>query len=300
MPNLSYIYSPETETFTFVVNGKVFNVAKDSHRNFDKIKEALKNRELDKIESLLDLSYSLVSYSKGNVEVKNGNVYYKGDLVHNTICDRIFSLMDEGLPFEPMVNFLENLMLNPSRNSVQQLYKFLEHRSLPITEDGCFLGYKGVRRDFYDKYSGTFLNAVGTTVSVPRNYVDDNMSNECSFGLHVGSLDYAKNYIGGDGVLVVVKVNPADCVAVPADHNFQKLRVCKYDVVSVLENELSESPLYGSDAKPKTRDDFAMEDDLHIDVEWGDNNEEDLCGDSACDECYGYYNKRDANGRFTK
>ena len=38
---------------------------------------------------------------------------------------------------------------------------------------------------------------------------------------------------GGDQV-VVCKVNPRDVVSVPTDSNFGKLRVCRYEVVSVL------------------------------------------------------------------
>ncbi len=297
MSNLSYIYSPETETFTFVVNGKSYNVARGSHKNYEKIKQALVDRKLDQIEALVDTSKSLITWADGNVEVRNGNVFYKGQEVHNTVCDRILALMEEGLPFEPMVKFYENLMLNPSKNSVDQLYKFLEHKALPITEDGCFLGYKGVRADFYDRYSGTINNSVGSTPQVERNTVDDNPDHHCSHGLHVGSLEYAKGYAGGDGVLIIVKVNPADCVSVPKDCNFQKLRTHKYEVIAIHERDLDESPLYRSDAKPMYRDDFAYEDDLDLDVDYDDE-----CTDEDCDyeECENYYNKRDSHGRFTK
>ena len=61
--------------------------------------------------------------------------------------------MREGLPFEPLVKLFENLMKNISYQTRTQLYDFLEHKNLPITEDGCFLAYKAVNSDYKDKYS---------------------------------------------------------------------------------------------------------------------------------------------------
>lgn len=281
MNNFSYIYSPATQSWTFQINGKTYTVAKGSHANYFKIEEALKARDFDSIEELIDVSKAIANYVDGRVSVRNGNIYYDDQAVHNHIADRITELMSEGLPFEPMVKFLDNLMSNPSRNSVEQLYTFLEHKALPITEDGCFLGYKGVKKNFYDIYSGRFDNSVGKILEVPRNTVDDNFNNECSHGLHVGCLEYATNYAGSEGVLVVVKVNPRDCVAVPQDHNYQKLRTCKYEVVSLFEGALEKSPLYNSNAQPLTYDDFSFENDF--DKSENDYEDED-CGEACVEE----------------
>jgi hypothetical protein len=155
-------------------------------------------------------------------------------------------------------------MGNPSANSVDQLYNFLEYRSLPITADGKFLAYKGVKNDFYSKTGnkdtmvaeGTvndqyqIYNGVGETIEVARNYVDDNKENTCSFGLHVGSYDYANSWAGSDGRLLVVEVDPADAVSVPIDCERQKLRVSKYRVISDITPERKEiaSTVYDSEA----------------------------------------------------
>lgn len=287
-PPIPYIFSPTTETFTFVHNGESFTASKGSHSNYEAIKEALKAQRYDEVENLLNISKALRKYSSGRVTIKNGQVYYDDEPVHNTISTRILNFMEEGLPCEPMIKFLENLMENPSRNSIEQLYTFLEHKGLPITEDGCFLGYKGVRKDFFDKYSGKFLNAVGKTLSVPRNTVDDNFNNECSHGLHVGCLEYASNYAGYDGQLVVVKVNPKNCVAVPQDHNFQKLRTCEYEVVALHDKPLEESPLYNSSAAPLWRDDFSFSEDLDWDESENDY-EDDAVEDQGDDACQCQY-----------
>jgi hypothetical protein len=77
---------------------------------------------------------------------------------------------------------------------------------------------------------------------VPRSQVDGNRENGCGKGLHVGAIDYAKSYGGinldedgdndGGNQLMICKVNPRDVVSVPTDHKFQKLRTCRYEVVS--------------------------------------------------------------------
>jgi hypothetical protein len=120
----------------------------------------------------------------------------------------------------------------------------MENKNMPITYDGCFLAYKAVRNDYKDIYSGKFDNSVGNVCEVPRSSVDSNRDNGCGHGLHVGAIDYAKSYGGintdgfeggdndGGNHLMICKVNPRDVVSVPTDSKFQKLRTCRYEVVS--------------------------------------------------------------------
>ena len=85
--------------------------------------------------------------------------------------------------------------------------------------------------------------------------MDDNKDNHCSFGLHVGSYDYANGWAGDGGRLLLVEFDPQDAVSVPTDCNFQKLRVCKYKVVADITDSRKEldkavyeanKPIYGS------------------------------------------------------
>ena len=182
------------------------------------------------------------------VEVKNGKVLYQGEEVHGSISKRILEFMKKGLPFQPLVNFLNNLMENPSMQSQTELYDFLEHELLPITEDGCFLAYKAVRSDYMDKYAGTFDNRVGNVCEMPRARVDDNRSVGCSKGLHAGALNYVASYGNADSGdrIVIVKIHPKDVVSVPSDCNHEKLRTCRYEVVGEYQGELLK-PLYKSE-----------------------------------------------------
>ena len=42
-----------------------------------------------------------------------------------------------------------------NENSIQQLYSFLEVKELPLTTDGCFLAYRGLRSDYYSRQGNT-------------------------------------------------------------------------------------------------------------------------------------------------
>ena len=194
--------------------------------------------------------------SGGAFEVTDGVVYHNGQPLHNVVTERIVELADGGYPFSPMVKFLENLLENPSKRAVDELYTFLEHENLPITEDGHFLAYKTVGSDFYSKAggkltllsgkansSGQIFNGVGEVIECVRNEVDDDKDRTCSKGLHVGALGYAGvggwYHSQGDNV-VIVKVNPRDAVSVPSDHSGQKLRTCRYEVIGLFDTAFAE------------------------------------------------------------
>ena len=229
---------------TVILKNKAHQVIPD-HTNYKLILEALPTATEDELLELVDIEKAVVTFSQGQVSIVNGKVMFEGEEIHGSISKRILEFMSKGLPFEPLVKFLENLMENPSMQSQQELYDFLEHENLPITEDGCFLAYKAVRSDFKDKWRGTFDNSVGQVCEMRRAKVDDNRKVGCSQGLHAGALNYVATYgsvDAGDNI-VIVKINPEDVVSVPSDCNCEKLRTCKYEVVGLYQGELPK-PLY--------------------------------------------------------
>jgi hypothetical protein len=242
MRKISFILT-NSGTINAVANGKAYTIPRD-HQNYEGIKEAVVKDDPDALDRLANVSKTVTEFAKGHVKVKDGVVYYGDEPVHNSLTSRILTMMRDGFPFDAMLKFLENLMENPSYRAVQELYTFLEHRGLPITEDGCFLGYKAVRADWTDKHSGKYDNKVGTVNSVPRRTVDDNWRNECSSGFHVGCLEYVKGFTNYDSDhVVIVKVNPADVVSVPPNE-VTKLRTCKYEVVSEYDKNLLRSGVH--------------------------------------------------------
>ena len=229
---------------TVILKNKAHQVIPD-HTNYKLILEALPTATEDELLELVDIEKAIATFSQGQVSIVNGKVMFEGEEVHGSISKRIIEFMSKGLPFQPLVNFLENLMKNPSMQSQQELYDFLEHENLPVTEDGCFLAYKAVNSDFKDKWRGTFDNKVGQVCEMRRAKVDDNRKVGCSQGLHAGALNYVANYgnvDAGDNI-VIVKINPEDVVSVPSDCNCEKLRTCKYEVVGLYQGELPK-PLY--------------------------------------------------------
>jgi len=221
------------DTVTVVLNG---NVITGPREVADKIgaTAALQRNDLRKAFDLLNREKSIKRRSAGAFVIENGVVLHNGVPVHNVIADRIVTFLDAGLPFEPLVKFLENLLLNPSARAVAEGYEFLENKNLPVTDDGHFIAYKSVRSDYKDKWSGKIDNSVGQVVEVARNTVDDNRERECSYGFHPGAFAYSGPngwyHSHGDNVILLT-VTPRDIVAVPKDHQAQKMRVSRYEVI---------------------------------------------------------------------
>jgi hypothetical protein len=240
---------------TLILKNKAHQVLPD-HINYRLIMDSLQSASEDELLELVDIQTAVATFSQGRVEVKNGQVLYDGEEVHGAISKRILEFMSKGLPFQPLVNFLDNLMENPSMQSQTELYDFLEHQYLPITEDGHFLAYKAVRNDYKDKYAGTFDNRVGSICEMRRAKVDDNRGVGCSQGLHAGALNYVASYgsVDSGDKIVIVKINPKDVVSVPNDCNCEKLRTCRYEVVGEYQGELLK-PLYKSEFSEDNYDD---------------------------------------------
>ncbi len=243
----SYVFSGTKLVFV-TADGKQYTVEKSNPRFPHVAKAITENRSDDDIVAALGNFGSVKDYvaKHSNVEYKSGVVYVNGKALHNTVASRVALFAQNGLPIEPLLKFIGNLEDNPSYNSREELYQFLEQMDIVLTEDGCFLAYKSVRSDYYDKYSGTILNTVGSVVEMNRSQIDDNCNNHCSKGLHVGGLKYSGKggwYNSPSDRVMIVKVNPRDAVSVPSDHSYQKLRVCKYEVVCESDQKL-EHPLY--------------------------------------------------------
>lgn len=229
-------------TVSAMVAGKSY-VFGEGHPSYDRLVAYLDNGNVEHFEAAYDIVSRVNDFCEGYVSCEQGSLYWDGINMPEMFTERILDMIQEGFPFEPMLNFLDNLSQNPSDQAIVELFDFMQHKHMPITSDGCFLAYKAVREDFKDIWSGQIDNSVGNTVSIPRKKVDSNREKHCSSGLHVGAIDYASQYgginpnmdndEGGGNKLVICKVNPMDVVSVPSDSKFQKLRCCQYEVVSL-------------------------------------------------------------------
>lgn len=257
-------YSLTNESITVVWEGKSHTIQR-SAPNFASLRSAIISERWDDVPKHLTVSNSLQDWAKGKFTLSGNTFFHDGTELPQELNRRIVSMATKGESPEPLFRFWERLLKNPSWRSVKQLYPFLQHKGIPITEDGCFLAYKSVKNDYKDVHSGQFDNKPGSVLQMPRNQISDDPQQACHEGFHVGALEYARSFHSG-GRLVVCKVDPSDVVCIPYDSSHQKMRVCKYEVIGNHNGEHLPSTTFKEDTyeeapeEPETEDD-AIEDE---------------------------------------
>jgi hypothetical protein len=260
---MSFPYIVQGSNITVVIGTTPHTVSK-SHIAYNKLLSAIKAGEWETVQDIIEPKQVVLNFGQGNVSIQGDKIFWKGREMHNALTKRMVAMIQEDFPVDPLVAFMENLMENPSKRAVNELYGFLEKNTLPITSDGCFLAYKKVRQDYLDCHSGTVLNkpaaymtdedtaaleeAAGknsevtvevvdgvTVVSMERNLVDDDQNRTCSTGLHFCSKDYL-NHFGGERI-VILKINPRDVVSIPNDYNDSKGRCARYEIVDEIDKD---------------------------------------------------------------
>lgn len=266
-------------------------VATSDHPNWNAILEGLENGGREVLD-LFDVTKVIATKFEAlseRVSVRNGRIFLDGDEVNNVLTQQILRFLDNGENFEPLVKFYDRLAQNPNQDSVEQLYRWLQSHDFTITDDGKIIGYKGVESDGNGGYqsvksgtaivngeeiSGKIPNAIGSVVEMPRSAVTFDPDVTCSYGLHVGTYDYAKGW--GYGAILKVLVDPRDVVSVPSDCNGAKLRTCRYTVLDVITDKI-ESPVVTLQSS------FAYDEDEDLEHEYCENC--DLC--LSCGDCNG-------------
>lgn len=262
------------ETLTVFLPDGPATITRD-HPTFEETLSAVRAGDpAETIRDLVDLETGVANRLhplSDRVSVADGHIYFDGDKVDNTVTRTILRFLEGGIgDWRPMVRFMENLAANPNRHSREQLYDWLQSvGDFALTEDGCFIGYKGVARNANGDYvsvshgpaivdgqpvNGAVPNTPGSVVELGRSQVTFDPSIGCASGLHVGTFTYAKQWARGG--LLKVKVNPRDCVSVPTDSNYEKLRVCRYRVLDTIDAPETRPlvPDY-SDTDPDDRED---------------------------------------------
>ncbi|UDL16820.1 hypothetical protein SEA_ATUIN_155 [Arthrobacter phage Atuin] len=184
------------------------------------------------------------------VSVLDDKLLFDGDEISGYLMEVIKDLFVNGekIELQPLVRFLEKASTNPSIDSVDDLYRWIKNGDLVIDEDGDVISYKGTEEIDGVRYSlhsgkayvdgvevvGRIPYAEGSVVTMPRSEVNADRRVGCSTGLHVGTHSYARN-VGN--VLLLVKFNPRDVVAVPEDCNGEKIRVSRLVVLKDSEDK---------------------------------------------------------------
>ena len=196
-------------------------------------------------------------YLSDNMSIQGGVLKFGDFVLEETLASHMLSLLNEdNTPkdeklWKSYVTFLDNLHQNVNEDVRNQLFRWMDYENkagngFGITEDGCIVGYKGCVGTVLQpmsqftgnaivdgvEVSGSIPNKVGSVISMPRSAVEYDPEVGCAVGLHVGTRDYAVNWAP---ILLLVKVNPRDVVSVPYECDSQKMRVCKYTVLKVID-----------------------------------------------------------------
>lgn len=255
-----------SKSLSFVLDGKPRVINREAEI-FNLALSAIRSENIPKLREILDMKQTIVASVKSasqDVQIEGNRIMYGAREITGLVTTRIFEMLRVGLDIQPMLNFLNRLMQNPSKRAVDETFDFVDACSLPITEDGCVLAYRKNGANYMDSHSRTVLSkpvalmgaaeqlkyeqpVIGGkennvtmqivdgvfTVSMPRNGVDEDKDRTCSTGLHFCSYEYLKHFNGEH--ILVVKIDPADIVAIPSDYNNAKGRCSRYQVVDEIQ-----------------------------------------------------------------
>ncbi len=172
------------------------------------------------------------------LDPETNGIYIDGELVHESVSRRLLEYSEASLSerVRSIVAFWRNVKLNPNPRAQTDLFKFLSHNNMPITEDGFVLCYKGSYRNndgtYVDNYTKKMPNNPGDRPSMRREDVDSDPNVVCSRGIHAATQDYAS---GVGNCIMSVKVNPQFVCAIPTDYSNKKMRVCELLVLEEIE-----------------------------------------------------------------
>lgn len=270
-------------------------IDKVGHISADKIASELYDimSPIGKVQKTLTNSASL----SGKLVLEDGVLRFGEFILEDSLARHMLSLLDEeNVPkdekmWKAYVAFLDNLHQNVSEDIREQLFKWIAYENkaghaFGFTDDGCIIGYKGCGGTVMEpesvfegfaivdgvEHKGKIPNKVGSVVRMPRLDVQHDPTVGCSVGLHVGTRDYAIQWAP---ILTKVKVNPRDIVSVPYECDSQKMRVCEYTVLEVVDKSDEHSIYSGCDDEYECEDEF-YEDDNDFSVGVSEYDNEDI------------------------
>lgn len=254
-------------TLSIIANGETFNYSVSNQKFAEYLTFAKQHdgKPFDPdLKSKLDAMFNSVAGIKSltakldnKLAIKDGSLFFEEFEIKGNLAERLVEGVRVGNDYKHLINFFYNIQKNPNLASRESAFTFVDENHFPLTDDGCFLGYKAVRNDFTDKYTGKIDNSPGNVVEMDRSKVNANRSEGCSYGLHVGNFEYVQSFGSNDDNWLIVKVNPEDVVSVPTE-DCRKVRVCRYEVIASVskEYELDYSKVYSNEdfnyTSPKT------------------------------------------------
>jgi hypothetical protein len=249
----------------------------DNEDLFLKVRELYKVADYDGIANLtVSIENINFRYLDSDLNInKEGVVTINGDVLPSSLSKVIVALYKEDAPIDCFINFWHKLNENPFATTVARLYDFIEKNGITILPDGDLLLYRVVKRTqepgvFVDLYTSTIKQAIGDTLSLPYNKVDNRNDILCSFGYHAACFSYMSMYgnaYSGQDAVVNVRVNPKDICAVPYD-NIGKIRTREFTILEENTNLTEIRQTYYNNQLESSCDEDYEEND------WDDDSEE--------------------------
>jgi len=238
--------------FTVVIDNEVMSFDPE-HDSYEALRQAVIDGDSEAFLKFYRTGDLICEWSDGEFEANNGIVTYMGQELPNTIQERLIDMRKDGFDSQPLLSFIRKVFKSGSFNVVNNLYNFMEYKQMPLSPNGNIIAWKGVKvhrgetfidqfgrevndGDLVDVQTGSIRNNVGDENYMPRHTVVDDCNQPCGPGLHIGNLEYAKEWTT-DGSVVMVEADPEDIVSVPRDHNFAKARTCRYKVIGLLKED---------------------------------------------------------------
>lgn len=251
-------FTVNEKTLTVIKDGRAYSVS-SSNPNFIKIKALLISGKHNEVPDLLDVRKSIEKMGNGDISIVGNAVKYQGRDIPAYQAKKLISMHRDGhKDITPYKNFIKRLDANISFRAKEEFPRFMDSQEFMIDLEGFVYAFRGLQSDYYSvmgntstrvlkgkvNSQGQIFNGVGEEIVIERADVDDNCNRTCSYGVHVGHEEYARNW--SRGKVVLVKFDPKDVVSVPTDCDGRKCRVCAYTVVSdyIPSEKLTEKAVY--------------------------------------------------------
>ena len=231
----AFKYVLGTEFLSVVIPGRGVFPLSSSNETFPAMKRALLRKQWTRVPKLISLAEKMASESFGRIHFEKGIPFYKNKPLQGYLGNKLAELYRQNQRVSHLLKFADNLMKNPDDKTIPEVLEFLEVSNMPITDDGCFLAYKCINKNYTDCYSGVYNNTPGETPRMPRKEANSSSRVACSDGFHFAALDYIKGGFGSStNRVVMIKINPRDVVAIPEYKQNLKGRCWQYEVVKEL------------------------------------------------------------------
>lgn len=265
---MSLNYISRDDEVIVVLNNVPYVIYSEDHRYWDVMKAIADKDEkalYDKLSLVTRANNMHVELAEEGFEKTDDGYTYLGNPIAMDLGSYFRAALNGGT-WPSVVAFIKRLFDNPSNDTRQRLFGFMETNKLPIRSDGTFLAFKVVTENYLDKHTKSVDNTPGTEVPrFPWAQVDTDPNNTCSRGYHACSKEYLSSFYCPGDRIVSVAVGPEDVGAIPSDYNNSKLRCRGYKVISDITDDTVKDFESARIKQGLSPDNYDDEDDI-----WGD------------------------------